>query len=110
MGRQADPGTANSEIFLMRAPARRLDHEYAVWGRVVQGLGVVRAVNVGEPPAHPDRMVRVRVAADLPAADRPKLEVLNERGSAFRKLVAQVRQKRGAAFSVCDVPTPMRQL
>jgi peptidylprolyl isomerase len=110
MGRQADPGTANSEIFLMRAPARRLDHEYAVWGRVVQGLGVVRAVNVGEPPADPDRMVRVRVAADLPAADRPKLEVLNERGSAFRKLVAQVRQKRGAAFSVCDVPTPMRQL
>ena len=76
MGRQADPGTANSEIFFMRGAARRLDHEYAVWGRVVQGLEVVRAVKVGEPPAEPDRMVRVRVAADMPAAERPRLDVI----------------------------------
>jgi len=109
MGRQADPGTANSEIFFMRAPARRLDHDYAVWGRVVQGLEVVRAVTVGEPPADPDRMVRVRIAADLPAAERPRLEVLNERGVAFRKRVVQLRQKRGPAFTVCDVPIPIRQ-
>jgi peptidylprolyl isomerase len=109
MGRQADPGTANSEIFFMRAPARRLDHEYAVWGRVVRGLGVVRAVQVGEPPADPDAMVRVRVAADLPDAERPRLEVLNERGGAFQKLVAELRRKRGAAFSVCDVTIPTRQ-
>jgi peptidylprolyl isomerase len=56
MGRQADPGSANSEIFFMRDAARRLDHDYTVWGRVVWGLDVVRAVAVGEPPAHPDRM------------------------------------------------------
>ena len=108
MGRQADPGTANSEIFFMRAPARRLDHEYAVWGRVVQGLDVVGAVKVGEPPADPDRMVRVRVAADLPATERPRLEVLNERGPAFARAVAQLRQKKGASFSVCDVTIPAR--
>ena len=66
MGRQAGIDTANSEIFFMRAPARRLDHDYAVWGRVVQGLDVVRAIKVGEPPVDPDRMIRVRVAADLP--------------------------------------------
>src|SRR5262249_4218977 len=35
MGRQAAIDTANSEIFFMRAPARRLDHDYAVWGQVV---------------------------------------------------------------------------
>ena len=109
MGRQADPGTANSEIFFMRAPSRRLDHEYAVWGRVVQGLEVVRAIKVGEPPADPDRMLRVRVAADLPAAERPRLEVLNERGAAFRARVAAARARRGADFSVCDVEVAVRK-
>jgi peptidylprolyl isomerase len=108
MGRQADPGTANSEIFFMRDAARRLDHEYAVWGRVVQGLDVVRAVKVGEPPADPDEMARVRVAADMPAAEQPKLDVLNERGPAFARAVAAMRRTKGAAFTVCDVAIPTR--
>lgn len=108
MGRQADPGTANSEIFFMRDAARRLDHEYAVWGRVVQGLDVVRAIKVGEPPADPDKMVRVRVAADMPAAERPKLDVLNERGPAFARAIAALQRKSGAAFTVCDVAVPTR--
>jgi peptidylprolyl isomerase len=108
MGRQAEIGTANSEIFFMRAPARRLDHDYAVWGRVVQGLDVVRAVAVGEPPKDPDRMVRVRVAADMPPAEQPKLQVANERGPAFGARVAALKAAKGAAFSVCDVPIPVR--
>ena len=108
MGRQAEIGTANSEIFFMRAPARRLDHDYAVWGRVVQGLDVVRAIKVGEPPADPDRMLRVRVAADLPQAERPKLQVADPRGPAFRARVAAIKTLKGAAFSVCDVPITVR--
>jgi peptidylprolyl isomerase len=108
MGRQEAPGSANSEIFFMRAPARRLDHEYAVWGRVVQGLDVVRAIKVGEPPTDPDRMLRVRVASDMPAAERPRLEVLNEAGGLFKRRVAALRAKRGADFSVCDVEVLVR--
>jgi peptidylprolyl isomerase len=109
MGRQAGIDTANSEIFFMRSPARRLDHDYAVWGRVVQGLDVVRAIKVGEPPADPDRMVRVRLAADLPAAERPRLEVANPAGPAFQARVAALKAKRGARFSVCDVENVVRQ-
>jgi peptidylprolyl isomerase len=109
MGRQAGIDTANSEIFFARAPARRLDHDYAVWGRVVQGLDVVRAVAVGEPPKDPDRMVRVRVAADLPAGERPKLEVANERGPAFGARVAALKAREGPAFSVCNVPIAVRE-
>ena len=108
MGRQADPGSANSEIFFMREAARRLDHEYTVWGRVVQGLDVVRAMKVGEPPADPDRMLRVRVAADLPPAERPRLEIAEVRGPAFRARVAALRAQKGADFSVCDVEVPVR--
>ena len=108
MGRQAEPASANSEIFFMREAARRLDHEYTVWGRVVQGLDVVRAMKVGEPPADPDRMLRVRVAADLPPAERPRLEIAEVRGPAFRARVAALRARKGADFSVCDVEVPVR--
>lgn len=108
MGRQADPGSANSEIFFMRAPARRLDHEYTVVGRVVAGLEAIQALAVGEPPGSPDRMVRVRVAADLPASERPAIEVLDERGPTFQSKVAALKRSKGAAFSVCDVEVTTR--
>ena len=75
---------------------------------MVQGLDVVRAIKIGEPPKDPDGMTRVRLAADLPAAERPKLEVANERGPAFRARVAALKARRGAAFSVCDVPIAAR--
>lgn len=108
MGRQAGIDTANSEIFFMRAPARRLDHDYAVWGRVVQGLEAVRAIKVGEPPADPDRMIRVRLAADLPAAERPRLEVANPAGPAFQARVTALKARVGARFTVCDLALPVR--
>jgi peptidylprolyl isomerase len=108
MGRQADPGTANSEIFFMRAPARRLDHEYTVVGRVVSGFEAIRTVAVGEPPKVPDLMLKVRVLADLPPPERPRIEVMDERGPAFGKLVAKIRAAKGADFTVCDVEVPAR--
>jgi peptidylprolyl isomerase len=108
MGRQADINTANSEIFFMRAASRRLDHDYSVWGRVVQGLDVVRAINVGEPPAQPDKMLRVRVMADLPVSERPKLEVIDTRSAAFQADIQALRQQKGADFTLCDVPIATR--
>ncbi|MDZ4374821.1 MAG: peptidylprolyl isomerase [Phenylobacterium sp.] len=108
MGRQADPGTANSEIFFMRAPARRLDHEYTVVGRVVRGLPAIMAVAVGEPPKVPDLMLKVRMASDLPPAERPKVEVLNEKGPAFQAKVEALKRERGASFSICDVEIDSR--
>jgi len=107
MGRQADPGTANSEIFFMRGPARRLDHEYTVWGRVVAGQGAVQALAVGEPPKVPDLMLKVRVAADLPPAERPALKVLDERSPAFAARLEALKREKGASFSVCDVTWPI---
>lgn len=108
MGRQAAENTANSEIFFMRAASRRLDRDYTVWGRAIVGMDVVLAIKVGEPPADPDRMLKVRVAADLPEAERPKIEVLDENGAAFAALVDRVRTEKGADFSVCDVDVPVR--
>ena len=108
MGRQEAPASANSEIFFMRDPARRLDHDYTAFGRVVAGLHVVRAVAVGEPPEHPDRMLRVRLAADLPEAERPRYERMDPRDPAFAALIKKTRAAKGADFSVCDLEVPVR--
>lgn len=108
MGRQADPASANSEIFFMRAAARRLDHEYTAVGRVLQGEDVVRAIAPGNPPPAPDKMLRVRVAADLPLRERPRLEVLDERSPAFARKVADARARQGADFSPCAVSPTTR--
>lgn len=108
MGRQADPGAANSEIFFMRASARRLDHEYTVVGRIVSGLEAIRTVAVGEPPKVPDLMLKVRVLADLPEAERPRVEVMDTRGPAFQARVAALKRQKGAGFSICDVEVSSR--
>ena len=108
MGREEDPASGNSEIFFMREPSRRLDRSYSVWGRVVQGLDVVRAEAVGEPPAHPDRMIKVRVLADLAPAERPRLQVMNPRSMAFATLLRKVRAAKGADFTICDIDVPTR--
>ncbi len=108
MGRQSDPGTANSEIFFMRDASRRLDHDYAVWGRVIAGQDVVRAIAVGEPPKAPDKMIRVRLLADLAPLDRPQLEVADVRGPAFARKIAKTRQTLGADFTPCDIAIPIR--
>lgn len=106
MGRQADPGTANSEIFFMLEPARRLDHEYAVWGRVVAGMDVVRRLAPGEPPSAPDVMKSVQVAIDMPAGERPTIQVLDEQGAEFARRLQALTQSKGASFSVCDIEPP----
>jgi peptidylprolyl isomerase len=108
MGRQADPGSANSEIFFMRAPSRSLDHDYTAWGRVVFGLDAVRQMAAGEPPAQPDRMLRVQVSADMRESQRPKIQVVDTRSAVFKQNVDDERQRRGADFSVCDVQVDAR--
>lgn len=105
------PDTANSQVFLMRTANDWLERKFTVWGRVVVGQEVVKALNVGEPPAQPDVMTRVRVAADIPDGERPKVEVADTAGAAFKREVERVRKARdktGQPFSLCDVEVPAR--
>lgn len=103
---QVDSG--NSQFFIMRAPNTALNKRYTVWGRVVWGQDAVMALAVGNPPPNPDRMLAVRVAADLPESERAPLYVLRTEGPRFRDLIADTRRERGADFSVCDVNIPAR--
>ena len=110
MGRDEPSDSGNSEFFLMRAAYPSLDMQYTVWGRVVSGLEVVRSLKTGEPAKDPDLMTRVRVLADLPDAERPRLEVMDTASAAFRRVVERVRKREGADFSVCDIEIPARQI
>jgi len=108
MARQATPNSANSQFYLMRGTEHFLDKQYTAFGYIVAGLDVARSLQVGEPPANPDRMVRVRIAADMPEAERPRLEVMDTRGPSFHALVTAAMQRRGAEFDICDVQVPSR--
>ncbi|MFM8678160.1 MAG: peptidylprolyl isomerase [Alphaproteobacteria bacterium] len=42
-----------------------MNGQYTVWGRVTQGMAAVDRIMRGEPPRDPDRIIRLRVAADV---------------------------------------------
>ncbi len=111
MARDEGNDTANSQFFLMRQAYPALDKRYTVWGTAVSGLDVVRALKSGGGDngmvTEPDRMTRVRVASDLPEVGRPVVRVLDTQSAGFRTLADQVRQARGADFSVCDITLPV---
>ena len=67
--RTGDPNSANSQFFITFGDASFLNGQYTVWGQVVEGIDVVDAINKGEPPASPDKIVKMTVeSAATPAA------------------------------------------
>jgi peptidylprolyl isomerase len=64
MARTSDPNSANSQFFINFAPTPHLNGQYTVWGQVVEGMDLVDQLAKGEPPANPDRIVKMSVAAD----------------------------------------------
>jgi peptidylprolyl isomerase len=103
MARGSDENSANSQFFLMRAAYPTLDRRYTIWGRAVVGTDVIRAFKVGEPVVDPDKMISVRVLADVPEADRPSVMVQRTDGPSFQTKLKATLEQRGAAFSNCDL-------
>ena len=63
--RSMNPNSANSQFFINFKDNHFLNGQYTVYGRVIAGMEFVDKIMRGEPPANPDRMVTVRVAADV---------------------------------------------
>ncbi len=62
MARSSDPGSANSQFFIMFDEGGFLDEQYTVWGKVSdEGMKCVDQIERGEPPANPDKMTKVTV-------------------------------------------------
>jgi peptidylprolyl isomerase len=62
--RSQNPNSANSQFFINFSDNHFLNGQYTVYGRVISGMEHVDAITRGEPPANPDRMISVKVAAD----------------------------------------------
>lgn len=62
MARAQNPDSANSQFFIVFDDASFLDGQYTAWGKVVEGMENVDAVNRGEPPANPTKIVKFRSA------------------------------------------------
>lgn len=63
--RSSNPNSANSQFFINFKDNHFLNRQYTVYGRVLSGMEHVDRITRGEPPQNPDRMIRVRVAADI---------------------------------------------
>jgi len=101
MARAQDPDSGNSQIFLMRGFSNNLERQYTAWGRVLIGEDVVKALKTGEPVTDPDKMTSVRVAADLPSDQQPKVQVVDTTG-------AWVKNAAKYADDVClDLPAKL---
>ena len=63
--RSMNPNSANSQFFINFKDNHFLNGQYTVYGRVISGMEAVDKIARGEPPANPDRMISVKVAADV---------------------------------------------
>jgi peptidylprolyl isomerase len=106
LARATADDSGNSQFFLMRGDHFELDQKYTAFGRVVVGETVVRAIKTGEPVADPkDRMLSVRVLADLPAAGRPR--VLDTASAWFKAEVDALHAAQHDDFNPCAVDIPV---
>jgi peptidylprolyl isomerase len=115
MARGDDLASANSQFFLMRTNANSPDHAshaldklYAAVGRVIAGQDVVDAIKTGEPVAAPqDKMISVKVVADMPEATRPKVRILDAASAWAKAAIARQQTDLAPDFTVCSVKLPV---
>jgi peptidylprolyl isomerase len=122
VGVETGPG---SELYVVIGHApRQLDRNIALVGRVVQGMELLSALPRGtgalgfyEKPEQRVPIRSVRLAADVPAAERTPLEILRTDTATFAALVEARRNRRDDWYKVpagkidlCNVPIPVRAI
>lgn len=126
VARGTEEGTGNGSslyVIIGHAP-RHLDRNIAVVGRVVQGIELLSAKPRGPAPmgfygtpAERTPIKSLRLAADLPAAERTALEVLRTDSKTFEAVAESRRNRRDDFYVVpagrielCNVPLPVRPM
>jgi peptidylprolyl isomerase len=67
MARTSNPNSANSQFFICFNDCSFLNGQYTVWGQVTEGMDVVDKITRGEPPANPDKIVKMMIASEADA-------------------------------------------
>ena len=104
--------SANSQFFLMRNSYPSLNRLYSIWGRVVWGNENLTKIKVGTkgetPNFTPDKMLSVRVAADIPESERLPVRVMKTNSKSFQAHLEKLKSTSGKYPEVCDIPVPAR--
>jgi len=123
MARDNEPDSGGTEIYVVIGHAPRyLDRNLTIFGRVVAGQELLQRLPRGEAGsgmiaagAPRGKILRLRVAADLPASERKALEILRTDSPSFVALIAARRNRPEEFFvyrpdhvGVCGVPIPVR--
>ncbi|MBT2142894.1 MULTISPECIES: peptidylprolyl isomerase [unclassified Rhodanobacter] len=124
VARDVAPETGSgSSLYAVIGQARRLDHNLAVAGRVLEGMPLLSGLPRGPEPmgfyTEPRQRVTiesVRLAADMPAKDRPAIQVLRTDSASFAALVEAKRNGRNAFYpkpagkvDLCGIDVPVRE-
>lgn len=123
-GRDNDPGSGGgTELYVVIGQApRHLDRNVTLFGKVIQGMELLSVMPRGpgamgfyEKAEQRTPVKSMRVAADVPEAQRTNLEVLRTDTALFQELVEARRNRREEWFArpagkieICNVPVPVR--
>ncbi|WP_375380468.1 peptidylprolyl isomerase [uncultured Sphingomonas sp.] len=122
VARDAAPDTGSgSELFMpLGGAARRLDRNYTIIGRVIDGAqylsGLPRsgaAMGVYATTAERTSIISARLASDLPAATRPHWQYRSADNPRFAAMIAAREHPKAmvalGGVDVCDVPLSVRR-
>ena len=125
VGRDNGPESGNgSELYVVIGQApRRLDRNLAIAGRVLEGMPLLAGLPRGEgemgfyaKPSQRTPIESVRLASELPATQRPKIQVLRTDSATFAALLDAQRHRHDAFYKIssgkvglCSVDVPVRQ-
>jgi len=119
---EVDSGTG-AELYVVTGHApRQLDRNIALVGRVVQGIELLSVLPRGtgalgfyEQPSQHVPIVSVRMAADVPEAERARIELMRTDTPTFTALVEARRNRQddwykvpAGHIDVCNIPIPVR--
>jgi peptidylprolyl isomerase len=109
MARATEPNSANSQFFIVFMPTLRLDNNYTAIGRVLSGMNFADAVERGEPPANPSKIVKAWIEADGPNAARIPLPAVSLTAPAAPAPVATETPSPAQAAKPAPAPEKKRK-
>lgn len=115
-------GNGSSLYVVIGQAPRRLDRNLAIAGRVLEGMPLLSALTRGDgpmgfysKPSERTPIQSVRLASDLPPAQRPAVQVLRTDSATFAALLDAQRHRHDAFYQVssgtagvCNVDVPVR--
>ena len=122
-GNEANSGSGTSLYVVTGHAPRQLDRNITLVGRVMQGMELLTTLPRGtgalgfyEKPEQRTPIISMKVAVDVPEAERSKLEIMRTESATFKAIVAAQRNRGGEWYKVpagyidlCNVPLPVRQ-